>query len=38
MDTTSAYVSYRDSLGLMHLERYAWGGADYCGTTARPSN
>jgi len=37
MDTTGAYVSYRDSLGLMHLERYAWG-ADYCGTTARPSN
>lgn len=31
MDATGAYVSYRDSLGLTHLERYAWG-STYCDT------
>jgi hypothetical protein len=33
MDATGAYVSYRDSLGLVHLERYAWG-AGNCGTAS----
>ncbi len=37
MDASGAYVSYRDSLGLAHLERYAWG-AGYCGTNARAIN
>ena len=34
MDTTGVYVSFRDSLGLAHLERYAWG-PGYCGAPAR---
>ena len=36
MDTTGAYVLYRDSLGLVHLERYAWG-ASYCSPPTRPT-
>ena len=36
MDATGAYVSYRDSLGLAHLERHAWG-SSYCSTPTRPT-
>ncbi len=37
MDVQGAYVSYRDSLGLTHLERYAWG-SSYCSTPSRAVN